>query len=150
MKTSLLSIVFVLLVMNCQKEVTGINDLKDQIAFDTNQNNYTQADSIVVTFTNQSNQNLLFETRSGRMIMFYQMRKDHEWSDRLYFYYSSLRGPSITDTLRPDRTVIQPMPPHIFNSTGTLRLVLDVNQMQGSSPKTSDEITVYSNSFTVR
>jgi len=149
MKAFLFCALLLLLVISCQKDATGINGSVDQIKFSTNKNFYTQSETIEAKLTNNSNVNIIFETRSGCMIMYYQKKENNDWSDILYFYFSSLRGPSIADTLKPNSSFTQSMPPNIFDSTGTFRLVVDLIKIEGFTPEKNDDKIVFSNSFKI-
>jgi hypothetical protein len=140
---------FFLLVISCQKDATGINGSVDQIKFSTDKSFYTQSDTIEAKLTNNSNVNIIFETRTGCLIMYYQKKEKDAWSDILYFYFSSLRGPSIADTLKPNSSFTQSMPPNILNSTGTFRLVVDLIEIEGSTSETNDDTIIFSNSFRI-
>lgn len=149
MKTFLILASFLVLLISCKKETTGINVPVDQINFLPDKNFYTQSDTIEVTLTNNSNVNLVFETRTGRLIMYYQKKEDNGWTDISYFYFSSLRGPSVMNTLKPNSSFTQSMPPNIFNSTGTFRLVIYLSESEGLNPETNKDIIVYSKSFKI-
>lgn len=150
MKMLLLSVLVMFLFFGCQKNSTGINNSESQIRLTTNKSSYVQSDTIKVTLRNNSDENIVFETRSGCMIMYYQKYQNDSWSDILYFYCSSLRGPSIADTLRPNASFIQTMPPNIFDSTGTFRLVVKLILPNRMAAKPDNEPKIFSNSFTIK
>lgn len=149
MKAFLFCSSFLLLVISCQKDATGINGSVDHIKLSTDKSYYTQSDTIEAKLTNNSNVNIIFETRTGCLIMYYQKKEKDGWSDILYFYFSSLRGPSIADTLKPNSSFTQSMPPNILNSTGTFRLVVDLIEIEGSTSGKNNNTIVFSNSFKI-
>ena len=149
MKAFLFCASFLLLVISCQKDATGINGSVGQIKFSTDKSYYTQSDTIEAKLTNNSNVNIIFETRSDCLIMYYQKKEKDGWSDILYFYFSSLRGPSIADTLRPNSSLTQLMPPNIFNASGTFRLVVDLIEIEGFIYGMNNDTIVFSNSFKI-
>ena len=149
MKAFLFCALLLLLVISCQKDITGINGSVNQIKFLTDKRYYTQSDTIETKLINNSNFNIIFETRTGCLIMYYQKKEKYGWSDILYFYFSSLRGPSILDTLKPNTSFTQPMHANIFNATGTFRLVIDPIEIEGSTSTKNKQIKVFSNSFKI-
>jgi len=149
MKVFFLYILLLLMVINCHKDTTGINVSEYQINFSTNKSLYTKSDTIEAKLTNNSDVNIIFETRSGYIVMYYQKRENYGWSKNLYFYFSSLRGPSISDTLKPNCSFTQTMRGDDFNSAGILRLVIDCIGIQDLTREINDCKIIYSNYFKV-
>lgn len=149
MKAFLFHTLLLLLVISCQKDTTGINGSEEQIKFSTDKSSYTQSDTIEAKLTNNSDVNIILETRTGCMIMYYQKKENKGWSDILYFYFSSLRGPSIADTLNPNRSFTQSMLSNIFNSTGTFRLVVDLIEIDGFTREMNYDKRLFSNAFKI-
>lgn len=150
MKIFLLSVSFLFLFFGCQKSSTGINNSESQITLTTDKSFYVQSDTIKVTLRNNSDANIVFMTRNGCMILYYQKYQNNGWSDILDLNNCPWKGPDVQKTLKPDDSFTQILEPDIFSSTGTFRLVVKLISPKQSAEKSDNGLNVFSNSFEIK
>ena len=127
---------FTFFIMYCSNQVTNSEVSNNQVSFFTDRQSYSENDTIIVTIDNESDSTLMIGLRCGGTLeMFYQKMENNNWSDNMYFYYMTLRCPTIMDSVLSNEKFSQPFLSSIFDSSGTYRLVLNE--------------TIFSNSFTI-
>ncbi len=150
MKIILLSVSFLFLFFGCQKNSTGINDSESQIILTTDKSSYVQSDTIKVTLRNNSDADIVFTTRNGCMILYYQRYQNNGWSDILDLNNCPWKVPDVPDTLKPNGSFTQNLEPGIFSSTGTFRLVVKLIAPKQSVENSGNRLKVFSNSFEIK
>ncbi len=139
MKMIFIYIVFLLLTVSCQNSTSSESSL-NQISFLTDKIHYTKLDSINIVLENKSNSDFLIGLRCGEYLeMFYQKKEDNVWTENIWFWYMSLKCPTLIDTIQPTSVFNYSIKPGIFDSTGTYRLVIE-----------GTKIIKFSNSFEIR
>ncbi|RMG66782.1 MAG: hypothetical protein D6715_06115 [Calditrichaeota bacterium] len=151
MRALLFCLALFLFATGCEKNPEGIstNAFSGEVKLFTDKTLYSPSDTIQVTLANHTRGNVVIETRTGVMIMFYQKKEKGEWSHILPFYYSSLLGPSIFVTLQPGMSFPQPVFASTFNGTGTFHVVVKLIEIEKPGFSTNQEPIVFSNAFRI-
>ncbi len=112
------------LIFSCEKDLTNVDYRSDPIRFFTDKTIYTKSDSLYLHLENHSNNDITIVLRCGIYLkMYYQKKLDGGWSEKLCFWYMSLRCPTIPDTVQSQTTFHHTLPADYFESGGTFRLL---------------------------
>jgi hypothetical protein len=141
----ILSISFFQLSIGCQSSPTGVTNPPGQISLLTDQTSYAGSEAVKLFLQNNSGHDITVGLRCGFYLeMFYQKKEDNGWSDDLWFPYMSLLCPTHLRTVGVNTTFEHSIPTEMFDSTGTLRLFIDVHV-----PETEATVRVMSNVFKI-
>ncbi len=92
----------------------------------TEQAQYLQTDTINVILVNHTSDNYLYALRCGVYLeMYFQKLENGTWSENKWFWYMSLRCPSVIDTLKPGDSFKYALPAEWFKDSGSFRLITD-------------------------
>ena len=145
MKILFSAFLLLLIIVNCQNPTSTENSL-NKISFLTDKTSYTILDSINIVLENRSNSDIYIGLRCGNYLeMFYQKKEDNVWSDNLWFWWMSLRCPTVIDSIRPNTVFTYLIKSEIFDTTGTYRLVIDFYEQIEDTM-----ISKFSNTFTIK
>ncbi|RMF58444.1 MAG: hypothetical protein D6748_08700 [Calditrichaeota bacterium] len=144
---TLVCLVFIsILLLSCQKEKSVLTSQGGDIYFSTDKETYSPSDTLLLTLTNNSENDIEIALRCGLYLeMFYQQKLDGSWSENLWFPFMSLRCPTLTDTVQAMSLYTYPFPADMFDSTGVYRLLLDIY-----IPSTQRIETLISNDFKIQ
>lgn len=138
-------IFFSLIVIGCNEPNIIEYSLND-INFLTSKRSYTELDNINIVINNKSNSDIVLFLKCGVFLeMSYQKKENNVWSDNLWFWYTSARCLTLSDTLKVDGTFNYSIPSEIFESTGEFRLLLDYYD-----PIEDKVVNVVSNTFEIK
>ncbi len=109
--------------------ITGCstNPYTDEYSIDflTDQTSYISTDTITVVIINDSTDVFNIGLRCGEYLeMFFQKKKDGEWSENQWFWYMSLRCPTEIDSILPNESYSYELPAEWFDDVGTFRLIM--------------------------
>ena len=139
MKLFLLVVSFLFLMIGCQKNSTGVDNSAKPMTLTTDKESYSQTDKYIV-----------FRTRNGCLPLYYQKEQNGKWSNISDLNNCPYKGPDILDTLLTGSSFTQIIPSNVFHSTGSFRLVVKLSEIEGVTPKSEDDLRVFSNSFDIK
>ncbi len=117
----LFSVLF--LFFNCSNTTTPDTNI---VTLNTDKTSYIANDTIAVSIKNNTKDNYNFLLRCGGYLeMFFQKYENGKWSENKWFWFMSLRCPSVVDTLLPSNTFKYKLPVEWFKDTGEFRLQIN-------------------------
>jgi hypothetical protein len=115
--------IIVLIISACSN---ATNPDESSVIIKTGQEEYLQTDTINVILSNHTSDNYLYALRCGGYLeMFFQKLEKGTWSENKWFWYMSLRCPSVIDTLKPGDSFKYALPAEWFKDSGSFRLIMD-------------------------
>ncbi len=137
MRISIKIILFLALILSCEKNPTSIKISSDQFTISTDKNYYTGSDSIFINIENKSDFDLTIGFRCSyeNLEMFYQKQEGiNQWSDTLWFDYMSYKCMTLLKKLKSNQTLKHSLFSGDFKSKGKFRLLLPcyVNEKDSS------------------
>jgi len=140
-------IFFSILIFSCEKNPTSTNTSLGKISITTDNNFYTQSDSLLIFINNKSGHDIILGYRCSyqNLEMYFQKKENDTWSENQWFGYMSLKCMTILKKINEDKTIKHSILASEFKTIGTFRLVVPCH-----IPEKDTTIVAISNVFEIK